>query len=70
MTPVRYAVLRFGDHWSILRDAARAGVFDEQVDAIEVARRLAHEEERGGAVVELLVQDSCGEVREIPVVVN
>jgi hypothetical protein len=67
---VRYSVLRFGDHWSILRDTARAGEFAEQVDAIEVARRLAHEEELTGAVVELLVQDHCGEVREAPVVVN
>ena len=70
MTPVRFSVLRFGDSWSILRNASRAGVFAEQVDAIEVARRLAHDEECGGAVVELLVQDHCGEVRELPVTVN
>ena len=70
MTPVRYCVLRFGDRWSILRESSRAGVFEEQVDAIDVARRLAHQEEQGGAVVELLVQDLCGEVREMPVVVN
>ena len=70
MIPVRYCVLRYGDHWSILRDTSRAGVFDEQVDAIEVARRLAHEDERDGRLVELLVQDLCGEVREMPVVVN
>lgn len=70
MTPVRFAVLRFGDHWRILRNATRAGSFDEQLDAIEVARRLAREEECGGARVELLVQDQCGEVRELPVTVN
>ena len=70
MTPVRFSVLRFGDHWSILRNASRAGVFVEQVDAIEVARRLAHDEECAGTVVELLVQDHCGEIRELPVTVN
>lgn len=70
MTPVRFAVLRFGDHWRILRNTSRAGVFDEQVDAIDVARRLAQAEECGGARVELLVQDHCGEVRELPVTLN
>ena len=70
MTPVRFSVLRFGDHWSILRDASRAGVFAEQVDAIEVARRLASAAKVEGTPVELLVQDQCGEVREYPVIVN
>ena len=70
MASVRFAVVRFGDRWSILQDDKRAGAYEEQVDAIEVAQRLAADAQQAGATIELLVQDQCGEVREYPVVVN
>lgn len=70
MAMVRFAVVRFGDRWSILQDERRAGAYEEQLDAIEVAQRLAADAQRSGASIELLVQDLCGEVREHPVVVN
>ena len=63
---VEFAVIRFAEGWRILFDGHRRGRFDQQVDAVNAALRLAGDVRRTGRSSRILVQDPFGEVVSMP----
>jgi len=61
--PMRYAVMQSGAEWRIVGQARRIGHFESRERAVATGSRLAREAYVSGHEVELLVQDTGGELR-------
>ena len=62
---IQFTVIRGDGEWRVLRDGQTAGHFDFSVDAIESALVKATTLIDKGISVEVFVQDSAGQLRQV-----
>lgn len=67
MIKLSFAVLRFGDDWSVVRPASRVGPFPTSAEAEHVACDLARQAHGMGYEAEVLIPLGAGELRRLHV---
>ncbi len=63
---LQLAVVEIAGAWRVLLDGERIGGFAEQAEAVNCAADAARTAQSAGLPVEVLVQDVCGEVTQMP----